>query len=94
MEAGQVQEQLQRCGVQVHHATRMPPTGDGRQVVVVFLEPGLRQHELARLAAVKLSGVVKVWFSGHTATIMFVEVTEPVARCSGRTARAGTAIEA
>jgi hypothetical protein len=76
MEASQVQAHLQRCGVVVHHAARMPPSSDGRQIVVVFLEPDLQQGELARHCAMKLIEVVGVTFSGHTPTIMFVQTGE------------------
>jgi hypothetical protein len=67
----------------VHHAARMPPTADGRQAVVVFLEAGLQQYELARRCALKLPGVTSVSFSGHTPTIMYVYGAEP----GGRKAR-------
>lgn len=83
MEARQVQVHLQRCGVVVQHAAGMPPTSHGRQVVVVFLEPGLQQSELARRCALKLADVIRVSFSGHTPTIMFVEGAERVARPAG-----------
>jgi len=82
MEARYVQLHLRRCGVVVHHAARMPPASDGRQAVVVFLEAGLQQYELARRCALKLPGVIGVSFSGHTPTIMFVFGAEP----GGRTA--------
>ena len=82
MEARYVQLHLRRCGVVVHHAARMPPAADGRQAVVVFLEAGLQQSELARRCALKLPGVTGVTFSGHTPTIMYVFGAEP----SGRTA--------
>jgi hypothetical protein len=72
MEARYVQLHLRRCGVVVHHATAMPTSADGRQAVVVFLEGGLQQFQLARRCALKLPGVIDVSFSGHTATIMFV----------------------
>jgi hypothetical protein len=72
MEARHVQLHLRRCGVVVHHAACMPASADGRQAVVVFLEGGLQQSELARRCALKLPGVIEVSFSGHTATIMYV----------------------
>jgi hypothetical protein len=72
MEARYVQLHLRRCGVVVHHATEMPTSADGRQAVVVFLEGGLQQFQLARRCAIKLPGVIDVSFSGHTATIMYV----------------------
>jgi hypothetical protein len=72
MEARYVQLHLRRCGVVVHHAAHMPPTADGRQAVVVFLEGGLQQSALARRCVLKLPGVTDVSFSGHTATIMYV----------------------
>jgi len=83
MEARHIQAHLRRCGVVVHHAARMPPTADGRQAVVVFLEAGLQQYELARRCALKLPGVTGVSFSGHTPTIMYVYGAEP----GGRKAR-------
>jgi hypothetical protein len=82
MEARHVQIHLRRCGVVVHHTAKMPPASDGRQAVVVFLEAGLQQYELARRCALKLPGVVDVTFSGHTSSIMYVFSAEP----GGRTA--------
>jgi hypothetical protein len=63
MEARHIQAHLRRCGVVVHHAARMPPTPDGRPAVVVFLEAGLQQYELARRCVLKLPGVIDVSFS-------------------------------
>jgi hypothetical protein len=83
MEAQYVQLHLRRCGVVVHHASKMPPGADGRQAVVVFLEAGLQQYELARRCALRLPGVIAVAFSGHTPTIMYVYGAEP----GGRTVR-------
>jgi len=77
MEARHVQLHLRRCGVVVHHAARMPSSTDGRQSVVIFLEGGLQQFDLARRCALKLPGVRDVSFSGHTNTIMYVSTTEP-----------------
>jgi hypothetical protein len=66
--------------VVVHHAARMPSTSDGRQAVVVFLEAGLHQYELARRCVLKLPWVSSVSFSGHTSTIMYVFGAEPGGR--------------
>ena len=84
MEALDVQIYLRRCGVVVHHAARMPPTADGRQSVVVFLESALGQFDLARRCALRLPGVVDVSFSGFSRSIMYVIGAEQ----SGRSARA------
>jgi hypothetical protein len=94
MEARYIQLHLRRCGVVVHHAARMPSTADGRQAVVVFLEAGLQQSELARRCALRLPGVIEVSFSGHTPTIMYVFGAEPGGRAaklprSGPTSPAG-----
>jgi hypothetical protein len=83
MEAIDVQIHLRRCGVVVHHAAPMPPAADGRQSVVVFLEGALGQFELARRCALRLPGVIDVWFSGHSRAIMYVVGAEP----GGRSAR-------
>lgn len=72
MQARYVQGHLRRCGVVVHHAARMPSTADGRESVVVYLESGLQQYELARRCVLKLPGVIGVTFSGHTPSIMYV----------------------
>jgi hypothetical protein len=82
MEARYIQLHLRRCGVVVHHAARMPSTADGRQAVVVFLEAGLQQSELARRCALRLPGVIEVSFSGHTPTIMYVFGAEPGGRAA------------
>ena len=82
MEARYVQLHLRKCGVIVHHAAPMPSTSDGRQAVVVYLEAGLQQADLARRCALRLPGVIGVKFSGHTPTIMFIFGAEP----GGRTA--------
>src|SRR3954462_11125051 len=82
MEARYIQLHLRRCGVVVHHAARMPSTADGRQAVVVFLEAGLQQSELARRCAPRLPGVIEVTFSGHTPTIMYVFGAELGGRAS------------
>jgi hypothetical protein len=70
VEAGDVQEHLRQCGVVVHLATRMPSASDGRQSVVVFLEAALGQFELAHRCAMRLPGVVDVFFSGHNRAVM------------------------
>jgi hypothetical protein len=82
MDAIDVQVHLRRCGVVVHHAARMPTSADGRQSVVVFLEAALGQFELARRCALRLPGVIEVWFSGHTRAIMYVVGAEPGGRSS------------
>jgi hypothetical protein len=69
--------QLRKCGVVVHHAARMPSAADGRESVVVFLEGAMGQFELARNCAMRIPGVFKVSFSGHTRTIMYVYGAEP-----------------
>lgn len=80
MEARHVQLHLRRCGVLVHHVAPMPSTSDGKQTVVVYLEAGLQQYDLARRCVLKLPGVIGVAFSGHTPTIMFVFGAEPGGR--------------
>jgi len=92
MEARYVQLHLRKCGVIVHHAAPMPSTSDGRQAVVVYLEAGLRQADLARRCVLRLPGVIGVKFSGHTPTIMFVFGAEPGGRTAvngGRPTRPG-----
>ena len=84
MDARYVQLHLRRCGVVVHHAAGMPTTSDGRRAVVVFLEAGLQQFELARRCALRLPGVIDVAFSGHTATIMYVYGAAPGGRSTPR----------
>jgi hypothetical protein len=83
MEARYVQLHLRRCGVLVHHAAPMPASADGRRAVVIYLEAGLQQYELARRCVLRLPGVIGVQFSGHTPSIMFVFGAEP----GGRAAR-------
>ena len=80
MEALDVQIYLRRCGVVVHHAARMPPSADGRQSVVVFLESALGQFDLARRCALRLPGVIDVTFAGYSRSIMYVYGAEPGGR--------------
>jgi hypothetical protein len=82
MEARYVLMHLRRCGVVVHHAAPMPPDADGHRSVVVFLEGALQQCDLARRCALRLPGVLDVWFSGHTRTIMYVSGSAVTAKRS------------
>lgn len=71
-EAASVLVHLRRRGVVVHHAAPHHLAGGGRPAIVVFLEAGLNQHELARQLALQLVNVVDVDFCGQSRGIMYV----------------------
>jgi hypothetical protein len=63
---------LRECGVVVRHAATMPPPAEGWKSSVLFLEGTAEECEVARRCALDLPGIIKVRFSGHTPTIMYV----------------------
>lgn len=69
--AGNLEGHLRRSGVVVHLACALP---SGREVVV-FLEGVLGQHELARTAALEVTGVLQVRLSPASPAIMQVSLT-------------------
>lgn len=72
MDPGEVRDRLRAHGLVVHHVVRRKGRDDQ---LVVFLEGGEGQHEVAALHARGLPGVVEVEFSQETNAIMYLTVT-------------------